>query len=1738
MWFRPRVQLRKIRPYLLALSFLPWAVGVIAQPCSIDLGADQTICQGQTVTLTAPSGFPNYLWSTGATTPSITVGAAGTYWGEPSYPSGELVTNGNFSGGNNGFSTPFTYNSNITTDGTYWIGTNAASHHPQLLGTGNGAFLMANAGWMHAGWTPWCQTIDVCPGQTYTLSVRLMSLASQGPPLVDWSVDGVQQGLWMQTGAQATWNTFVNTWTSGPTQTSATICLVIASGHGVGNDLGVDDISISGTIRLRDQVDVIVTPLPAFDLGPNATLCNGQNLVLDAAVPGGTYVWNDGSVASGMVVSGPGTYSVTVTANNCSATDAITVNYNPLPVVDLGPDLTLCDGDTQVLSATTPGATYTWLDGTHTPTYTVSGPGTYGVQVTVNNCSTSDAVDVTYTPNPVVDLGPDVVSCVGQTVTLDATTPGATYTWSDGSSLPTLAVTSDAAPSVVVTVNGCDGTDTAQVTFNPLPVVDLGPDVIVCPGTSVTLDATTPGASYVWSDGSTGPTLVATAPGTYTVDVTVNNCTTSDSFTLTNHTLPTVDLGPDLSICQGQGVTLGTTVPGASYTWSTGATTNTIGVSTAGTYWVDVTWNGCVIRDEVVVNVNPLPAVDLGVDRSICPGATTLLDATVAGATYAWSTGANTPTIEVGPGSYTVTVTTGTCSRTDAITIGTWPVAPLDLGPDLSLCPGAAHTLDASLAGASFLWNDGSTGPTITASTSGTYSLVRTDANGCTRTDAITVTFATPTPVDLGADTTLCQGQVLVLDASVPGATYAWSNGETSPSITVNATGNYSVVVTQGMCTVGDAVAVQVVPSPVVDLGADTTLCPGETLVLDATGPGLSYAWSTGASSPTITVSADGSYSVTVTNAANCSATDVVMVAYATPNAMDLGADLVLCQGDVATLDATLPGASYLWNTGATTPMIAVSNAGTYAVQVTQGSCSVQDTVGVVVHPMPVVDLGGDRTLCAGGSILLDATWPGATYLWSTGAQTPVISANTTGTYSVEVSLDGCTATDAVTITVLTAASVNLGADTTLCAGDVLTLDATTPGATYLWNTGAATPTIAVTTAGVYSVEVFSGQCSVSDQIAITLQDLPQISLGNDHVFCNGETSTTLDATWPGATYAWNTGATTATLVITTSGTYSVQVSVNGCSTTDQTLVAFGSFTYSLGPDVTLCPGETLELGTDLPNGVSTWNGVATTPTFLVNNAGTYTLFFTHASGCTVNDTIVVHYADAEQLDLGPDVNLCDGQAIELNATVNGATYLWNDGLSLPVRTVSQAGTYSVVAYVGNCSVADTILITTTPTPTVDLGPDRSICPGTTALFDATTPGATYSWHDNSTSPSYSATTAGAVTVTVTTNGCSASDQAVVTLLDPPVVALGNDTTICEGATLLLTMDEPNTTFTWDDGSTSTTRVVADPGTYWVEGVRNTCVTRDSIAVEVFSPADFDLGNDRTICAGTETGIGVIVNGATYLWNTGATTPTITVSETGVYQVDLLVAGCPAYDAIRVDVIQVDPLDLGPDLQACAGDVVVLHAPATNVSWSTGGVGPTLAVNSTGQYIATVDSLGCLVQDSVNVHFVPWSTELLLTGDASLCEGTYGLLQVAAVPGATYTWDDGSTGTLRTIVSPGWYSVHATGMCMDLTDSILVAAADCGSYLHVPNSFTPNNDGINDVFLPVLAGPVGTYLLEIFDRWGELIHSTTDPNAGWDGSCNGTLVQDGVYIWKLRHHVHGPAGISRQDRRGHVTLLR
>ncbi|MCC6400776.1 MAG: hypothetical protein IT227_08430, partial [Flavobacteriales bacterium] len=475
----------------LAILAVAWLVHVPAwaQPtCSISLGPDATVCAGQTATFTLPAGYPTYLWSTGATGQSLTTGIAGTYWGQVSYPSGNRVANGDFNGGNAGFWSQFVNNTDLQGEGRYFVGTNANNHHPQLQGTGNGNFLMVNAGFPQQWWYFWSQGVTVCPGQTYTFSFRMINLATQGPATVelitDWSNPVAQ---WTAPAAQAVWNTYTTTITTGPNQTAIDLGLRVISNWAVGNDFGIDDISLSGTMNLRDTVLVNVTPLPVVNLGPDVTLCAGDQVIIDATTPGATYLWDNGSTNATRTVNAAGTYSVTVTANGCAATDAIDVQVNPLPVVNLGPDVTLCAGDQVILDATTPGATYLWDNGGTAATRTVNTSGTYSVDVTINGCTASDAVDVLVTPLPVVNLGPDATLCAGDQLTLDATTAGATYLWDNGSTNATRTVNAAGTYSVTVTVNGCAATDAIDVQVNPLPVVNLGPDVTLCAGDQVIL---------------------------------------------------------------------------------------------------------------------------------------------------------------------------------------------------------------------------------------------------------------------------------------------------------------------------------------------------------------------------------------------------------------------------------------------------------------------------------------------------------------------------------------------------------------------------------------------------------------------------------------------------------------------------------------------------------------------------------------------------------------------------------------------------------------------------------------------------------------------------------------------------------------------------------------------------------------------------------------------------------------------------------------------------------------------------------------------------------------------------------------------------------------------------------------------------------------------------------------------------------------------------------------------------
>ncbi len=1788
---------------VLGTSFQASAQG----PCSITIGPDVTICQGQSTTLLGPPGWSSYLWSNGATTQNITVGTAGNYWCQVGYPSGQLVTNGNFDdAGNTGFSTQFNYNSNLQVDGNYYLGYNAGTYHPFFVGWGSGLFLIGNGGLAQSGWDIWCQTVPVCPGQTYTLAFDLASMVVQNPPHVRWRVNGTLIGpTFIPPAGPNVWVNNVTNWTAPAGVTSAAICLELTSSFSVGNDFGIDNIGMSGNMVLRDTVQVNVTPLPAVNLGPDQVNCGNNPVNLNAAVPGGTYLWSTGATTPAISASTNGNYSVTVTANGCSNNDAVQLTFLQAPSVNLGNDTTICAGHSVTLNATYPGATYLWSTGATTPTIAVGSSGNYGVTVTLNGCTANDSRVVTVNPLPTLDLGNDTTVCAGNSVTFNATVPGASYLWSTGATTPTLsasstgnysatvtlngcAVTDDVdltvAPnptvdlrdttlcagqpltlsaafpgasylwstgattatinaaaggnfSVTVDLNGCTASDANVVTVNPLPTFDLGNDTTVCAGNSVTFNAAVPGASYLWSTGATTPTLSASSTGNYSATVTLNGCSVTDDVDLTVAPNPTVDLR-DTTICAGQPLTLSAAFPGASYLWSTGATTATINAAAGGNFSVTVDLNGCTASDANVVTVNPLPAFDLGNDTIVCPGQAVTFNATVPGASYLWQDGSNTASYTTAtPGNYAVTVSLAGCSASDGVTLTNFSLQSVNLGPDVTACAGSPVPLAVNVPGATYLWSTGATSNAINASSSGTY-WVRTILNGCQASDTVQVTFIALPVVALGNDTTVCPGTQVQLDATTAGASYLWNNGSSSATINAGA-GNWSVQVTVNGCTGSDDLVIATHTPPTVALGNDTTLCPGATLVLNASVPGGTYLWQNGTTASSFVVSAAGNYSVTVTDANTCAASDAISVSYAAPVPVFLGNDTTLCAGATLTLNTAVPGASYLWSTGATTPSIAVSTAGAYSVSVTQGSCAVADAINVGTVAPPSVFLGNDTTLCPGATLALNATQAGVSYLWQDGSTTATFTVQSPGAYSVALTdANGCSGGDQIDVLYASPNAVDLGPDQAVCQGTTVTLDATLPGSTYLWSTGSTAATISVANAGTYAVEVMQGACSVTDTVVITTLSVPVVDLGNDTTLCPGG-SITLDASWPGAQYSWSTGATASSVVVSTSGPAWVAVSANGCSASDTVLVTvLGTLAIDLGSDTAFCPGASLLLTAQLPGGTTTWSDGTQGPVFTVQQPGTYWATV-DVGGCAASDTISVTSVTLADIDLGLDLSLCAGTTQLLDATTTpGAAYLWDDGSTAVTRTVSTAGTYWAQATLAGCSVTDSITVSIVPLPVVDLGNDTALCLGATITLDATTPGASYLWNNGATAASVSALP-GAWSVQVTVSGCAASDSLTIGTLASPTVDLGNDTTLCDGASMVLDATFAGATYTWQNGSTTATFNVGQAGNYSVVVDLNGCTASDAIGVAYYTPVNVDLGPDTMLCPGTTIGWNFSAPGAAYLWSDGSTTGQYSTGSAGTVWLVAGAPGCLESDTVNVGMTPLPQPDLGQDLTACAGDTIDLAVAAgqAQVLWSTGSTQPAITATSTGTYGVTLSLDGCTSSDAIAITFLPIVDQVDLGGELTICPGQELVLD-AFVPGATYLWSTGSSDARITVMQPGIYVVMGVGPCIAFEDTVLLTDGGCAPDVHVPNGFTPNGDGINDVFGPVVYGRFVTYEFAVFDRWGERIFTTDQPGLPWDGSYNGTAVQDGVYVWTLRYKALGEDGVTQERLTGHVTLLR
>ncbi len=555
--------------------------------------------------------------------------------------------------------------------------------------------------------------------------------------------------------------------------------------------------------------------------------------------------------------------------------------------------------------------------------------------------------------------------------------------------------------------------------------VNLGTDTTLCSGNTLLLDAGNAGASFLWQDGSTNQTFNVTQSGTYTVAVSNGGCyVTHDTIVVSIiGGGSSFSIGNDTTLCTGASLVLDATTAGATYLWQDGSTNSTFNSASTGLYFVTININGCTATDSININFANLNSINLGNDTALCPGQSLLLNASITGATYIWQDGSINPTYNVNAaGNYSVSVTIGNCSPISDNIIVTFNSAPLiNLGDDTIVCAGQLVLLDATFAGATYSWQNSSNNATFNVLTTGNYSVTVTNLNGCTASDNISVTFNNPPQVNLGNDSVLCVGQSLNLNLTTPGATYLWQDASTNSSFTISVSGTYSVEVTVGPCSNSDTIIVSYVNPPIIYIGNDTTLCPGQTLLLDATNTTSNYSWQNNSTNSTFLVSSSGTYWVDVTTGSCAAVRDSIVVSYVNASSVFIGNDTILCPGQSILLNATQPGASYLWQDGSIDSVFSVNSSGDYFVSVTISICNAADTISVLYYSIPFVNLGGDTIKCPDDVLVLNAQNTSASYLWhnsslTSGYQytTPSISITDSATYWVDVTNVCATSSDTI----------------------------------------------------------------------------------------------------------------------------------------------------------------------------------------------------------------------------------------------------------------------------------------------------------------------------------------------------------------------------------------------------------------------------------------------------------------------------------------------------------------------------------------------------------------------------------------------------------------------------------------------------------------------------------------------------------------------------------------------------
>lgn len=651
-------------------------------------------------------------------------------------------------------------------------------------------------------------------------------------------------------------------------------------------------------------------------------------------------------------------YEPYFTITNGAGTNLVT-NYYPYANGPWNGTASGCPSITPVWSPSTGLSATNVLNPVASPTTSQS----YTMSATASNgCSaTSAPIVVNVLPAPIATISAlgSTSFCQGGNVAL-LSSPGVSYSWSNGSTSQNVNVSTGGPVTVQVTgTNGCSTTSAPQaITVHALPVLDpIAGASGVCVGSTGTITNTTSGGTWTSANanvavvnaltGIVSGNSIGTANMTYSY-TNANGCSASVSAPLVVAAIPNAatTLAGSTVFCQGGSVTISAPTA-SSYLWSPGGeTTQSISATTAGSYSVQVSNGACSSTSPVtMVAVNALPAATIAATgTSICQGGSVTLTAAPA-TSYAWTNGSTTQSITVSTaGNYGVTVTNvngcTSTSATTAISVGTLPASFISAAGPTTFCNGNSVVLSAN-SGASYQWSNGATTQNITANASGIYFVTITNASGCSAVSNEIIVSAQQT---LGATatavgpTSVCDGAYVTLVAS-PGTSYLWSNGATTQGINAGVNGNYNVTVTNALgCTSTSTnipVTILPVPSAGITASGATTFCEGGSVVLTGTG-GNTYIWNSNLNGSTFTATQAGIYVVTAYAANGCSdAAEVVVNVNEVPSgSLILDGNTVLCPGESLVISAQ-PNNTYAWSNTSTTQTITVTTPGTYSALIT-----------------------------------------------------------------------------------------------------------------------------------------------------------------------------------------------------------------------------------------------------------------------------------------------------------------------------------------------------------------------------------------------------------------------------------------------------------------------------------------------------------------------------------------------------------------------------------------------------------------------------------------------------------------------------------------------------------------------------------------------------------------------------------------------------------------------------------